>query len=99
MPPFKTLTAVAGAAGIFMLAGTAAAQIPRGTCMVADPTGTPLNVREYPNGPIVGTLRNGRVVTIHGIRRDNRGRPWAQIYSSDGRNIGWIFREYISCRN
>ena len=32
-------------------------------CNVADPTGTPLNVRSSPNGPIMGALHNG--VTVH----------------------------------
>ena len=31
-------------------------------CEVADPTGTPINVRAKPNGRIVGTLRNGSVI-------------------------------------
>ena len=85
------------AAGIAMLAGPAQAQVPRGTCMVSDPTGTPLNVRRYPNGPVIGQLRNGRIVIIRGTSRDDRGRPWARLFSSDG-EIGWIFREYVSCR-
>ena len=74
------------------------AQIPRGTCMVSDPTGTPLNVREYPNGPVIGTLRNGRIVRVIKTRLARRGRPWAQLAGSDGPDIGWVFREYISCR-
>ena len=30
-------------------------------CKVTDPTGTPLNVRQSPNGKIIGTLANGDV--------------------------------------
>ena len=33
-------------------------------CKVTDPTGTPLNVRDSPNGKIVGTLANGVLVAI-----------------------------------
>ncbi len=33
------------ALGIALAAPAAQAQVPRGTCMVSDPTGTPLNVR------------------------------------------------------
>lgn len=96
--PPRAAAAFVGALLMATTIGTpASAQVPRGTCMVADPTGTPLNVRSYPNGPIIGTLRNGEVVIVRGIRRDDRGRPWARLYSNDG-EIGWIFREYISCR-
>ena len=28
-------------------------------CKVTDPTGTPLNVRDGPNGKVIGTLANG----------------------------------------
>lgn len=96
----NAIMACAGA--LFMAAtvsGPANAQIPRGTCMVADPTGTPLNVRRFPNGPIVGRVRNGQIVVVRGITRDDRGRPWALLFSSDGASIGYVFREYISCRN
>jgi hypothetical protein len=34
-------------------------------CQVTDPTGTPLNVRDRPNGRIINALRNGREVYIH----------------------------------
>jgi hypothetical protein len=33
-------------------------------CQVTDPTGTPLNVRDRPNGQVVNALRNGREVYI-----------------------------------
>ncbi|MCC2098566.1 MAG: SH3 domain-containing protein [Hyphomicrobiales bacterium] len=94
------LAAISGA--VAMMAASilpAQAQIPRGTCMVSDPTGTPLNVRRFPNGPIVGRVRNGQIVIVRGISRDDRGRPWALLFSSDGASIGYVFREYISCRN
>ena len=81
------------------LAGTAQAQVPRGTCLVSDPTGTPLNVRSAPNGRITGNLYNGDYVVIVRTVRDDRGRPWALAGGTDGSVHGWIFREYISCRN
>ncbi len=78
---------------------TAQAQVPRGTCLVSDPTGTPLNVRSGPNGSIVGNLYNGDYVVIRRIVQDDRGRPWALVGGTDGSTHGWIFREYVSCRN
>ncbi|MGK7879928.1 MAG: SH3 domain-containing protein [Crocosphaera sp.] len=71
-------------------------------CKVTDPTGTPLNVRETPNGRIVGTLKNGVEVYIIKINYDSQGRPWALVgRSSQGQSgaFGWVFREFISCFN
>ena len=71
-----------------LFAGTAAAGA---TCIVTDPTGTPLNIRSSPNGNIVGTLRNGTAVVIQDTAYDRQGRAWAYI------GVGWVFREFISC--
>ena len=69
-------------------------------CKVTDPTGTPLNVRETPNGRIVGTLRNGVEVYIIDISYDSKNRPWALVRRSrQGGAFGWVFREFISCFN
>ena len=75
-------------------------------CRVTDPTGTPLNVRETPNGVKIGTLRNGTKVFMTGDSTDSKGRSWALVYwkggqrlkgSSGADNEGWVIREYISC--
>lgn len=71
-------------------------------CKVTDPTGTPLNVRNAPNGRIIGTLKNDTEVYIEQLASDDSGRPWAQISSyrrGRRRIIGWVFREFISCYN
>lgn len=69
-------------------------------CQVTDPTGTPLNVRDSPNGNIINSLRNGREVYILEIAYDERNRPWAKIagyYDGEYRIWGWVLREFISC--
>jgi hypothetical protein len=67
-------------------------------CRVMDPTGTPLNVRTEPNGPVVATLENGVLVTVLSQTTDARGKPWAFIGDySDNRPLGWVFREFIAC--
>ncbi|MGP0061736.1 MAG: peptide-binding protein [Beijerinckiaceae bacterium] len=67
-------------------------------CRVMDPTGTPLNVRTEPNGPIVATLENGVLVTVLSRSTDARGKPWAFSGNySDNRPLGWVFREFIAC--
>src|SRR5262249_7040861 len=66
-------------------------------CVVADPTGTPLNVRIAPGGNIVETLDNGDTVTIF----DNTsvgGKTWASIGKyRDRPPIGWVYRDYLKC--
>jgi hypothetical protein len=67
-------------------------------CRVTDPTGTPLNLRAAPNGPIVGTLENGRLVTILARTAGPGGKPWVHIASFEtGEPLGWVFREFIAC--
>jgi len=66
-------------------------------CVVTDPTGTPLNVRNAPRGPtILDTLPNGYRVKILGIAVA-AGEPWAYVAQTSGREIGWVYRRYISC--
>jgi hypothetical protein len=48
-------------------------------CKVTDPTGTPLNVRESPNGKIIGTLANGALVAIVESKDAANGKPWVKI--------------------
>ncbi|WLT38798.1 SH3 domain-containing protein [Synechocystis sp. B12] len=69
-------------------------------CKVTDPTGTPLNVRESPNGKVINALRNNREVEILEIDFDQQGRPWAKVasyYQGRYRVWGWVIREFISC--
>jgi hypothetical protein len=63
-------------------------------CIVADPTDTPTNVRDGPNGNILTTLDDGASVVISRIDRDSRGRPWAKVY---GDAEGWVFRKFLRC--
>jgi hypothetical protein len=67
-------------------------------CKVTDPTGTPLNVRESPNGTIIGTLANGTFVTIVEAKDAANGKPWVKVqHYTTKRPIGWVFREFVSC--
>lgn len=83
------------AAAVLFFAHTAQAQR---FCYVADPTGTPLNIRIEPNGRVVGAIRNGTQVVIDGSQRDERGRLWVFIRNLDsGVGIGWVYRNFINC--
>jgi hypothetical protein len=67
-------------------------------CKVMDPTGTPLNVRSAPQGPIVGVLTNGMLVSIVDSSVDAGGKSWAFVARyADGAPIGWVYREFIAC--
>jgi len=67
-------------------------------CTVADPTGTPLNVRATPAGLLQSkVLYNGSNVSIREISRDARGKAWALVGGSDGSVYGWVFRDYLNC--
>ena len=67
-------------------------------CRVTDPTGTPLNIRTAPYGRIVGTIANGRLVTIIDRSQDRRGKPWVYIADAyNGEPLGWVYREFVSC--
>jgi len=66
-------------------------------CRVMDPTGTPLNVRAAPQGRVVGRVPNGKLVQMIETEDDSRGRIWARVTEMDGRPLGWVFREFVSC--
>ncbi len=62
-------------------------------CRVADPTGTPLNVRDSPNGTIIGALDNG--ISVRFTNRTSDGR-WGYIVPARGKS-GWVFADYVNC--
>lgn len=67
-------------------------------CTVADPTGTPLNIRDKPNGRIMGSVRNGTVLRAAGLQMHN-GRRWALVNKLPADNaIGWVFDAYMKCQ-
>ncbi len=69
-----------------------------GACVVSDPSGTPLDVRTEPQGTVVRTLANGRLVLIADIKSDGKGQPWVLVANSEsGEKLGWVSRKLISC--
>jgi hypothetical protein len=66
-------------------------------CLVADPTGTPLNVRTGPYGRILGNVANGSRVTVIDRSIDRNGKNWVYVADQAGKPLGWLFREYITC--
>jgi hypothetical protein len=72
---------------VLLMTGAARAE----TCIVADPSGTPLNVRKSPNGAIAGALNNDVQVSI----RERRG-DWVSVVPQTGKS-GWVVRKYLNC--
>ena len=67
------------------------AQTPVGYCTVSDPTDLPLNVRDRPNGKVIGTLENNAVVAI-GVTDGSEGENWTRII----RPIeGYVWAKYL----
>lgn len=86
---------LAAALASALLAGPAFAQ---NRCAVTDPTGTPLNIRETPNGEIIGRVTNGAGVRVVNSSFDERGRPWVLIPPRGSSQVaGWVYREFVSC--
>lgn len=57
--------------------------------MVAQTLGRGLRLRQYPEGPIIGTMREGEpLVVLYGIQTVN-GLVWIEVIDKDGR-IGWV---------
>jgi Bacterial SH3 domain len=69
------------------------------TCVVKDPTGTPLNIRSEPGGrTIVGTLKNGTVIIE--LEREEQNSKWTKIATLKGKEkTGWVFREFLQCES
>ena len=66
-------------------------------CTVTDPTGTPLNVREAPNGTILGTWDNGIRVRPYEEATLN-GKLWYAVERlADDNAVGWVFDPYLGC--
>jgi uncharacterized protein YraI len=90
--PHRNIALVLAAVSLLVpFTGTASAD----ACTVADPTGTPLNVRKRPSqhAPIIGALNNGIAVSIRMPRGD-----WVRIvpHEAPGRS-GWVWRKFIDC--
>lgn len=77
-----------------VLSGGTAAAFAAG-CAVADPTGTPLNLRSAPQGSVLSTLPNGTAVVIV-EERTLAGKRWAKVTAADG-VLGWVFASYLDC--
>ncbi len=71
-------------------------------CTVADPTGTPLNIRLSPNGPVVGAAKNGTALVFL-EHREVDGRLWALVEKFDDGELAadfdgaWVFGAYLDC--
>ena len=66
-------------------------------CIVSDPTGTPLNVRSRPNGPILGALYNDTPVLVTGGVVTVGMKVWVNVTPLAPGKRGWVFFDFLSC--
>ncbi|GJE59187.1 hypothetical protein MPOCJGCO_1275 [Methylobacterium trifolii] len=64
-------------------------------CRVADPSGTPLNVRAAPYGPVMTTLENGTPVLAGDAAPDDGN--WVRLRARGGASLGWAYGRYLDC--
>ena len=92
---------VAIAAALAALSAPASAQTTSVVCLVADPTGTRLNIRSQPNGgTVVDSVRNGEqvLVFLSDAVTDNQGRVWHNIAKRDSAAPdGYVIARYLRC--
>lgn len=94
--PFAFPLALLTSAGAALACGGAP------VCTVEDPTGTPLNIRLSPNGPVVGSAENGTELAFI-EHRDVDGKLWALVERfEDGALMAdfegaWVFGAYLDC--
>jgi Bacterial SH3 domain len=85
------------------VSGTALACGGAPICTVADPTGTPLNIRLSPNGPVIGSAKNGTPLAFI-EHREVDGKTWALVERfNDGElaadfDGAWVFGAYLDCK-
>jgi hypothetical protein len=90
MAPRRTFSGL-GLAGLALATPALGAE----RCMVADPTGSPMNVRRF-DGKVSGVLHDGEIIRILSTGADKSGKPGACVaYETNGE--GWVHREFISC--
>lgn len=67
-------------------------------CVVNNPSGRPMNVRDGPRGAITDIVSNGKHVRAVRFASADNGQPWAYISEINaGREIGWVFFPYLTC--
>lgn len=67
-----------------------------GYCFVSDPTGTPLNVRDQPNGKVIATYPNQSQVTVNEVSADGKWAEVAPASMQDPTPRGWVFADYLA---
>ena len=64
-------------------------------CRIFDPDDTYANIRQSPNGVLIGPLLNDEKVIIIDIKKDAKARDWALIKYGD--RVGFVMRKLVKC--
>jgi hypothetical protein len=66
-------------------------------CVVNNPSGRSMNVRETPNGAKKDIISNHARVRPLRFASAADGKSWAYVSDVTGREIGWVFFPYLAC--
>ena len=64
-------------------------------CRIFDPDDSFVNVRQSPEGVLIGPLMNAKKVIIVDIMKDAKSRDWALIQY--GNRIAFVMRKLVKC--
>ena len=66
-------------------------------CKANDPSDTYINLRETPNGRLVGPVNNGqKLVVVSDSVNDSKGRPWIKVSNPSRSIIGYAMQSLTS---
>ena len=86
----------AGTASSASAAGVDVARRPS-SCVASDPSDTYINLRETPNGRLVGPVNNGQKLVVVGDSvNDSKGRPWIKVSVPSKSMIGYAMKSLTS---
>ena len=67
------------------------------SCVASDPSDTYINLRETPNGRLVGPVNNGRSLVVVGDSvSDSKGRPWIKVSVPSKSMVGYAMKSLTS---
>lgn len=65
-----------------------------GLAQVFNPSLPRLQLYQTPNGPVIGQIRSGQVLTLLYGRQESDGLIWVEVMDAEGR-VGWILEIYL----
>ncbi len=58
-------------------------------------TATTLNIREYPNGPIIGSYSKGDKILVDRMSKDGLWYGFENYLPTGGKSVGYVSAQYV----